>query len=115
MAGAGYPASAMGPARGAEVERAVLADLAHYGVPVGGLSVDCSDPCQEGHATECLDGFLEEMPGVGVVDAVGAPVAEGWVDFVHGAPEAGRHDARWRHDPSVAVWRGAAAPAAPDS
>jgi hypothetical protein len=84
----GYPASKMGPRLRALVEEQLLVDLQHYGVTSGRLKVDWSDPCQEGHVTECLDGRLEEMSGIRILDPGGSPVAEGWVDFIHGGGEA---------------------------
>ena len=84
----GYPASEMGPKLLEYVERALLEDLRHYGIAPEGLRFDWSDPVQEGHTTDYLDGMLEEMSDVRVIDAAGAPRAEGWIDFVHGAPDA---------------------------
>lgn len=86
--GTGYPASAMGPRLRAEVEGQLRADLEHHGVAAAGLTFDWSNPCQEGHVTEHLDGRLESMSDVGVCDAAGAPVASGWIDFVHGTADA---------------------------
>ena len=74
----------MGPFHRAEVERQLLADLAYYGIAPSGLSIDCSGACQEGHCTQVLDGTLEELSDITVVDASGNWVARGWMDFVHG-------------------------------
>lgn len=74
----------MGPALRAEVERQLLADLEWYGVLPSGMSVDWSGACQEGHRTQVLDGNLEGLSELKVVDASGALLAEGWMDFVHG-------------------------------
>jgi hypothetical protein len=84
----GYPASAMGPQLRAYVEHQLLTDLQFYGVPTVGLSFDWSNPCQEGHVTRYLDGMLEEMSDVGVNRSDGTPVAEGWLDFIHGGGDA---------------------------
>ncbi len=84
----GHPANEMGPELLAHVERELLLDLRHYGVSTEGFSFDWSNPCQEGHRTEFLDGHLEEMSDVRVIDRIGRPQAQGWIDFVHGAPDA---------------------------
>jgi len=78
----------MGPQLLQYVERALVEDLRHYGISDEGLQIDWSDPVQEGHVTRYLDGTLEEMSDVTVLDADGEPLAAGWVDFVHGAPDA---------------------------
>jgi hypothetical protein len=57
-------------------------------VPTVGLSFDWSNPCQEGHVTRYLDGMLEEMSDVSVNRSDGTPVAEGWLDFIHGGGDA---------------------------
>src|SRR3954466_12148779 len=74
----------MGPDVTAEVERQLLADLAHYGVSQSDLKIAWSDACGEGHCTRYLDGNLEELSGLGVVAPGNETVAEGWLDFVHG-------------------------------
>jgi hypothetical protein len=75
----------MGSALRGEVERQLLTDLGHYRPgSTNGLTIDWSDPCQEGHCTDVLDGTLEEMSDVAVRDSAGNMIAEGWVDFVHG-------------------------------
>src|SRR5262249_41047189 len=74
----------MGPLLLAEVERQLLADLAHYGVLSSDLTIDWSDACQEGHCTRFLDGNLEELSDIAVVTSDGETVAAGWLDFVHG-------------------------------
>ena len=74
----------MGPRLRAEVERQLLADLAHYGIVIPGASLDWSESCQEGHCTSALDGNLEELSNVAVFGSGAEPVAEGWIDFVHG-------------------------------
>ena len=84
----GYPASAMGTQLRAYVEHQFLTDLQFYGVPTVGFSFDWSNPCQEGHVTRYLDGMLEEMSDVGVNRADARPVAEGWLDFIHGGGDA---------------------------
>src|SRR5439155_24560626 len=88
MAGFGYPASAMGPQLRSCVEQQLLNDLEQYGVATAGLSIDWSNPCQEGHQTKYLDGFLEAMSDVRVNGSDGIPVAEGWLDFIHGSGDA---------------------------
>jgi hypothetical protein len=62
-------------------------DLAHYGVAEEGLKIDWSNPCQEGHCTEALDGNLEDLSDLTVVNRRGETIAEGWMDFVHGGGE----------------------------
>lgn len=84
----GYPASEMGPQLLEYVERQLLGDLRHYGVSTDGLAFDWSYPCQEGHRTKYLDGHLEEMSNVSVLDPSGRAQARGWIDFVHGARDA---------------------------
>ena len=74
----------MGPVLLAEVERQLLADLAHYGVSQPDLKIDWSAACGEGHCTRHMDGYLEELSGLGVLGASEETVAEGWLDFVHG-------------------------------
>jgi hypothetical protein len=68
----------------AEVERQLLADLAAYGVSLPGLWLDWSDCCQEGHGTQVMGDYLEDQSGILVRDQSGEPVAEGWMDFIHG-------------------------------
>jgi hypothetical protein len=67
-----------------EVERQLLDDLTHYRGEASGLTIDWSDPCQEGHCTDYMGGKLESLSDVRVVDTTGAMVADGWMDFVHG-------------------------------
>jgi hypothetical protein len=69
-----------------EVERQLLIDLAHYrrGRSREELTIDWSNPCQEGHCTEVLDGRLESMSDVLVRRADTTVIADGWLDFVHG-------------------------------
>src|SRR5262249_42160878 len=74
----------MGPILRAEVEKQLLADLAHYGMSGSDSTIDWSEACGEGHCTRYLDGNLEELSGLAVVTSGGEPVAEGWFDFVHG-------------------------------
>ncbi len=74
----------MGPRLRAEVERQLLEDLAQYGIEVQGASLDWSEACQEGHCTSALDGNLEGLSNVAVHGTRAEPVAEGWIDFVHG-------------------------------
>ncbi|HBL15298.1 MAG TPA: hypothetical protein DD417_00660 [Elusimicrobia bacterium] len=74
----------MGPRLQKEAETQLLADLAAYGVDAAGLSIDWSEACREGHCTKALDGELEDLSEVSVIDSEGDPVAEGWMDFVHG-------------------------------
>jgi hypothetical protein len=76
--------AAMGPLLQIEVETQLLKDLSAYGINSKGLSIDWSDACQEGHCTSAIDGNLEELSGVAVIDSNGVPDAEGWIDFVHG-------------------------------
>ena len=70
-----------------EVERQLLLDLEHYrpGSAIEGLTIDWSNPCQEGHCTEVLGGSLESMSDVVVRRPDAKAVAEGWIDFVHGS------------------------------
>jgi hypothetical protein len=69
-----------------EVERQLLIDLAHYRHGRSGeeLTIDWSNPCQEGHCTDVLGGRLEAMSDVLVRRADGTVIADGWLDFVHG-------------------------------
>jgi hypothetical protein len=77
----------MGPELLDHVERQLLDDLNHYGIATDGLRIDWLDPVQEGHRTDYLNGTLESMSDVIVRDGRGEPVLEGWIDFVHGAPD----------------------------
>lgn len=72
-----------------EVERQLLEDLEHYrhGRSNEELTIDWSNPCQEGHCTEILGGRLESMSDVRVRRSDGTVVAEGWIDFVHGGDD----------------------------
>jgi hypothetical protein len=81
-----YPASEMGDGLRREVERQLLLDLEHYrhGASNEELTIDWSDPCQEGHCTEVLGGRLESMSDVLVRRSNGQVLADGWMDFVHG-------------------------------
>lgn len=83
----GYTNS-MGPRLRAEVERQLRADLKHYGVADEQLSIDWSDTVPEGHVTRYLDGELENWSGIVVRDQQGQCIAEGWLEFIHGAQEA---------------------------
>ena len=74
----------MGPILRAEVERQLFADLANYGVEISDESFDWSDSCQEGHCTSAMDGNLEDLSNVVVLGRGAEPIAEGWIDFVHG-------------------------------
>ncbi len=65
----------------------LLQDVRHYGLASDGLVLDSSHPCQEGHWTEYLDGWLEEMSDVVVRDGHGEALAEGWLDFIHTAAD----------------------------
>jgi hypothetical protein len=67
-----------------EVERQLLADLEHYEVTSEELRFDWSECCQEGHCTRVLGGELEDQSSVCVVSGSGEPIAEGWMDFIHG-------------------------------
>jgi hypothetical protein len=69
-----------------EVERQLLLDLEHYrpGSSDEKLTIDWSNPCQEGHCTDFLGGSLESMSDVVVRRSDGKAVANGWIDFVHG-------------------------------
>jgi hypothetical protein len=78
-----YEVERMGQALRAEVERQLLADLEHYALPADGLRIDWSDSCQEGHVTDVLNGTLEDLSAVVVVDPFGKVVAYGWMDFIH--------------------------------
>lgn len=44
----------MGPLLQKEVETQLLHDLTLYGIDPTGLSIDCSDACQEGHCLHRL-------------------------------------------------------------
>ncbi|HEV8143016.1 MAG TPA: hypothetical protein VGQ77_09160 [Methylomirabilota bacterium] len=81
-----YPADRMGARLRLEVERQLLLDLEHYrrGSSTEKLTIDWSNPCQEGHCTDVMGGSLESMSDVVVCRSDGSPVAEGWIDFVHG-------------------------------
>lgn len=74
----------MSPLLKAEVERQLLQDLENYGIKEKDLTIDWSDPCQEGHCTSFLDGNLESLSDINVLDKEGNAVAKGWIDFVHG-------------------------------
>jgi hypothetical protein len=74
----------MGPLLQKEVESQLLNDLILYGIDPTGLSIDWSDACQEGHCTQAMDGNLEDLSSVAVVNSNGATVAEGWMEFIHG-------------------------------
>jgi hypothetical protein len=69
-----------------EVEDQLLRDLDHYrpGSSDEKLTIDWSNPCQEGHCTDVMGGTLESMSDVFVRRSDGKAVADGWVDFVHG-------------------------------
>jgi hypothetical protein len=84
MESIGHPASLMSDALRRHVERELLRDLAHYRPAQlgGGLTVDWSNPCQEGHCVKSLGGLLESMSDVAVRDQNGNVIADGWVDFV---------------------------------
>ena len=71
----------MGALRDAEVERQLIADLAHYGIT---QAVDWSRGVQEGHCTRYLDGKLESESNLGVKSSDGELIAAGWMDFIHG-------------------------------
>ena len=74
----------MGPLLQVEVETQLLQDLRHYGVTGDDLIFDWRDSCQEGHCTSALDGNLEELSSVTITDSRFVPIAEGWMDFIHG-------------------------------
>lgn len=74
----------MGPLLQKEVETQLLNDLAPYGIDLVGLSIDWSGACQEGHCTQAIDGNLEDLSSVAVVNSNGTIVAEGWMEFIHG-------------------------------
>ncbi len=74
----------MGPQLQKEVETQLLNDLIPYGIDPHGLSIDWSDTCQEGHCTQAIDGNLEDLSSVTIVNSNGTIVAEGWMDFIHG-------------------------------
>jgi hypothetical protein len=77
----------MGPQLRSYVEAELLTDLRHYGIDSKDVSFDWSDACQEGHVTEYLDGVLENWSGIVVNGPDGEPVAEGWLEFIHGGPD----------------------------
>lgn len=74
----------MGPRLQKEAEEQLLKDLAAYGIEPAGLSIDWSEACPEGHCTKALDGELEDLSEVSVINGEGDPVAAGWMDFIHG-------------------------------
>ena len=76
--------AAMGPQLQKEVETKLLNDLLPYDIDPNGLSINWSDACGEGYCTQAIDGNLEELSSVAVVDSNGTVVAEGWMDFIHG-------------------------------
>jgi hypothetical protein len=76
--------AAMGPLLQKEVETQLLNDLLNYGIDSNGLVIDWSGACGEGHCTQTIDGNLEELSSVAVVDSDGTAVAKGWMDFIHG-------------------------------
>jgi hypothetical protein len=78
------PTAAMGPQLQIEVETQLLLDLRNYGIEGSNLKIDWSSACQEGHCTQALDGNLEELSSVAITDSRSVPVAEGWMDFIHG-------------------------------
>jgi hypothetical protein len=82
----GYPADQMGERLRREVEQQLLLDLEHYRPRSSNekLTIDWSDPCQEGHRTDVLGGSLESMSDVVVRRSEAKVVAAGWIDFVHG-------------------------------
>ena len=73
----------MGPHLRREIDRQLLADLAHYGVTESDLRIDWSDALQEGHCAKYLDGTLESLSDLRVRRPDGMAVADGWLDFVH--------------------------------
>lgn len=77
----------MGPRLQKLVEDQLLNDLHTYGVNPHVLTIDWSDACGEGHCTDVLDGDLEELSSIVVVDPADQPTAEGWMDFIHGGGE----------------------------
>ena len=78
----------MGPRLRAEVERQLFKDFQRYAYKQSAdLAIDWSDTCPEGHATAYLDGWLENWSDVWVVNAQGARIAWGWIDFIHGGGE----------------------------
>lgn len=77
-------AESMGPQLRAEFERQLLADLRHYGVEGEDLVFDWSETCGEGHCTTFLDGTLQSLSCVVVLNTNGECVAEGWLEFIHG-------------------------------
>ena len=74
----------MGPHLKAEVERQLIEDIMHYGILDTRLRIDWSGACPEGHRTSYLDGDLEAVSNVSVLNGNNEIVAEGWLDFVHG-------------------------------
>ncbi|MDD2273043.1 MAG: hypothetical protein PHP95_11380 [Desulfuromonadaceae bacterium] len=73
----------MGPLLQKEVESQLLIDLIPYGIDPNGLSIDWTEACEEGHCTEAIDGNLEDLSSVAVVNCSGEVIAEGWMDFIH--------------------------------
>ncbi len=76
--------ASMGPLLQKEVESQLLKDLLNYDIDSNGLSIDWSDACQEGHCTQAIDGNLEDLSSVAVIDSKGTVILEGWMDFIHG-------------------------------
>lgn len=74
----------MGPRLAAEVERQLLGDLQCYGIEVGGVTLDWSEACTEGHVPKVLGGELHNWSNVAVLDRQMQVVAHGWIEFVHG-------------------------------
>ena len=74
----------MGPLLQKEVEAQLLNDLVPYGIDPSGLAIDWSNACQEGHCTQAMDGNLEELSSVTVINMDSTVIAEGWMDFIHG-------------------------------
>ena len=74
----------MGPQLRTEVEEQLLTDLRSYDLDSSSLRIDWSNACGEGHCTQAIDGNLESLSDVSVIDDEGQVVAEGWMDFVHG-------------------------------
>lgn len=75
--------TSMGPRLRMLVERQLTDDLRHYGLNLSQAKFDWSDSCIEGHATDFLDGSLENFSGIAVFDNNDTLAANGWMEFIH--------------------------------
>ncbi|HSI91502.1 MAG TPA: hypothetical protein VK927_10330 [Adhaeribacter sp.] len=75
-------AGRMGPELQQLVEKQLLAELPHYKIEKQNLSFDWSGSTGEGRSAEYLDGTVENLSGVLVLDEAGNVVADGWMEFI---------------------------------